>query len=285
MVKNVWTKQIERTETLTRYLDDIKKFDIISADEEVELIERAQNGDENAFGKLMNCHQRYIFSFAKQYANSLNVLDLVNVANEGFAEAINRFDITRGFRLCSYANYWMKERLNKYLLSEHLTVRRTNYYKTYNKVNKIKNEYFLNNGRYPSTDEIIEILKDKYDTEIKDEGDVYDVLINSINNTMDNGETYYEDSSDFNMATSSLNEYENDIENDYTKEIVADLLNTLNERERTIIKSLFGIGCEEKSMEDIAKEMGYTKERIRQLKVDICNKLQTAYKYSFKKAI
>jgi DNA-directed RNA polymerase sigma subunit (sigma70/sigma32) len=61
MVKNVWTKQIERTETLTRYLDDIKKFDIISADEEVELIERAQNGDENAFGKLMNCHQRYIF--------------------------------------------------------------------------------------------------------------------------------------------------------------------------------------------------------------------------------
>ena len=285
MKQNIWLKAVERTETVMRYLDDIKRYELINAEEEVELIEKAQNGDEKALGRLMEAHQRYIFSFAKQYTNGKNILDLVNIANEGFAEAISRFDVTKGFRLCSYANYWMREKINKYLLSDHLTIRKSNYYKTFSKVNKVKNDFFLKNCRFPTTDEIIDILRDEYNMDIKDEGDVYDVIVNSINSTLDDGETYYEDSSDFNMATSSYNEYEETVNGDYTKAIVAEMIQTLNEKEQKIIKSIFGIGCPEKDMEDIAVEMGYTKERIRQIKVEICKKLKKVYRQTMKKAI
>ena len=285
MSTNTWVKQIDRTETLNRYLEDIRKFDLITPEEEAELIVKAQEGDDRSMGKLMEAHQRYIFSFAKQYSNGKNVLDLVDVANEGFAEAISRFELSRGFRLCSYANYWMKERINKYLLSDHLTVKKSNYSKTYSKVTKIKNDFFLQNGRYPSTDEIIEVLEEKYDIIIKDECDVYDVSINSINSTLDDGETYYEESSDFNTATASVNEFEETSNRDYTKALVGEMIKGLNERERTIIKMLFGIGCPEMAMEDVAEEVGLSKERIRQMKVSICEKLRKSFSYYAKKAI
>lgn len=285
MIKQVWVKQIDRTDTVNRYLDDIKKYDLVTMEEEVDLIEKAQNGDDNARRRLMEAHQRYIFSFARQYSNGVNVLDLVNVATEGFADAIDRFELSRGFRLCSYANYWMKERLNKYFLSEHLTIKKSNYSKTYNKVNKIKNQYFLQNGRYPTTDEIMEILENEYDIQIKDEVDVYDVSMNSINSTLDDGETYYEESSDFNSFTSSYNEYEDESEKEYKTELIKELLNTLNERERKLMSLLFGIGCEEMSMEDVAKEMKLTKERVRQMKVSICEKLKGRCAMLLKKAI
>ena len=285
MKENIWVKQVERTETLNLYLDDIKKYDLITADKEIELIERAQNGDDKAKQELMTVHQRYIFSFAKKFTNGKNVLDLVNEATIGFDKAIMDFDISRGFRLCSYANYWMREKITKYLISEHLTIKKSNYNKTHSRVNKVKNDFFLNNGRFPTSEEIIDILREKYDLDIKDETDVYDVIINSINSTLDDGETYFEESKDFNTATASYNEYENEMNGDYTKALVAEMIKTLNEKEQKIIKSLFGIGCEEMSMEDVAEEMGYSKERIRQLKQDICTKLKKAYSYAMKKAI
>ena len=285
MKENIWVKQVERTETLNLYLDDIKKYDLITADKEIELIEKAQNGDDKAKQELMTVHQRYIFSFAKKFTNGKNVLDLVNEATIGFDKAIMDFDISRGFRLCSYANYWMREKITKYLISEHLTIKKSNYNKTHSRVNKVKNDFFLNNGRFPTSEEIIDILREKYDLDIKDETDVYDVIINSINSTLDDGETYFEESKDFNTATASYNEYENEMNGDYTKALVAEMIKTLNEKEQKIIKSLFGIGCEEMSMEDVAEEMGYSKERIRQLKQDICTKLKKAYSYVSKKAI
>lgn len=285
MKENIWVKQVERTETLNLYLDDIKKYDLITADKEIELIEKAQNGDDKAKQELMTVHQRYIFSFAKKFTNGKNVLDLVNEATIGFEKAIMDFDITRGFRLCSYANYWMREKITKYLISEHLTIKKSNYNKTHSRVNKVKNDFFLINGRFPTSEEIIDILREKYDLDIKDETDVYDVVINSINSTLDDGETYFEESKDFNTATASYNEYENEMNGDYTKALVAEMIKTLNEKEQKIIKSIFGIGCEEMSMEDVAEEMGYSKERIRQLKQDICTKLKKAYSYVTKKAI
>ena len=285
MKQNIWVKQVERTETLNRYLDDIKKYEIITPEREIELVEKAQNGDSKAKQELMTVHQRYIFSFAKKFTNGKNVLDLVNEATIGFEKAILDFDATRGFRLCSYANYWMREKINKYLLSEHLTIKKSNYYKTYSKVNKVKNDFFLENGRFPSPEEIVTILKEKYEMDIKDEMDVYDVVINSINSTLDDGETYYEESHAFNTATASYNEYETEVNGEYTKALIAEMIKYLNEKEQKIIKSLYGIGCDEKAMEDVAEEMGYSKERIRQLKKEICEKLRKVYSQKMRKAI
>lgn len=285
MIKSVFVKEVERTNNLNRYFDDIKNYELIGAEEEVELINRAQNGEQAAMDKLVLSHQRYIFSFARQYSNGTNVTDLVNVANDGFIEAINRFDVTRGFRLCSYANFWMRERLNKYLLNEHQPIKKSNYYKTYSKVNKIKNEFFLLNGRYPSVDELLEELELNYNMSIKNEMDLYDIAYNSINSTLDDGETYFEESHEFNNATASYNDYEKSVTDEYNQALVGLLLNGLTEKEKKVIKPLFGIGCEEKDMEAVAEEMGMTKERIRQLKVSICDKLKKHYNSLYKKRV
>lgn len=283
MIKSVFVKEIERGDNLNRYFDDIKNFDLISAEEEVDLIVKAQAGDKQAFDKLVLSHQRYIFSFARQYSNGTNVTDLVSEANDGFIEAINRFDVTRGFRLCSFANYWMKERLNKYLLNDHLPIKKSNYHKTHSKVNKIKNEFYLLNGRYPTVEEIMEELETKYDMVIKNEEDLFDVTYNSINSSMDEGDTFYEESAEFNQATSSYNEYEKTVNEEYNQTLVGIMLNGLTEKEQKVIKPLFGIGCEEQSMETIAEEMGMTKERVRQLKLSICEKLKKQYNGHYKK--
>lgn len=283
MVKNLYVKEIDRNDNVNRYFDDIRSYSIISAEEEIELILQAQNGDENAKNKLVMSHQRYIFSFARQYSNGKNVLDLVSIANEGFVEAIKRFDVTQGVRLCTYANFWMKEGLNRYLLTAHLPIKKTNHYKTYSKVNKIKNDFFLLNGRFPTTDEIIEELDIMYGISIKNEKDLYDIVFNSIDSTLDDGETHFEDSPEFNEATSSYNDYEKTINNEYNQTLINTMLKGLTERERKIIKPLFGIGCEEKDMESIAEDMGMTKERIRQLKISICEKLKRQYDGIYKK--
>lgn len=283
MIKSVFVKEVERTNNLHRYFDDIKNYELISAEEEIELITRAQEGEQAAMDKLVMSHQRYIFSFARQYSNGKNVTDLVNVANDGFIEAINRFDVTRGFRLCSYANFWMKERLNKYILNEHQPIKKTNYYKTYSKANKLKNEFFLLNGRYPTTDELLEELKNVYGLTIKNVGDLYDIAYSSINSTLDDGESFFEDSPEFNNATSSYNDYEKTVTAEYNEALVSLMLSGLTEKEQKVIKPLFGIGCEEKDMETVADEMGMTKERIRQLKTSICEKLRSRYDSYYKK--
>jgi DNA-directed RNA polymerase sigma subunit (sigma70/sigma32) len=150
-------------------------------------------------------------------------------------------------------------------------------------VNKIKNEFFLLNGRYPTVEEIMEELEMKYSIVIKDEVDLYDVVYNSINSSLDEGETFYEESAEFNQATSSYNDYEKTVNDEYNQALVGIMLNGLTEKEQKVIKPLFGIGCEEQSMETIAEEMGMTKERIRQLKISICEKLKKQYDGHYKK--
>lgn len=277
MKKSLFVKEVERTNNLNRYFEEIKKYDLISAEEEVELIVKAQEGDQAAMDKLVMSHQRYIFSYARQYSNGHNVTDLVNEASEGFMEAIKRFDVTRGNRLCSYANYWMQQALNKYLLTVHLPIRKSNIDKTYSKVNKIKNQFFLTNGRYPTTEEIINELEENYGMKIRNKEDIYDLTVNSINSSLDEGETFYEESAEFNKATATVNEYEKTAQDDYNKTLVETLLQCLSEKEKKIIKPLFGIGCPEMDMDAIADEMGMSRERVRQLKNSICKKMRSRY--------
>lgn len=270
-------KNIERTENLQRYLDEIKKYDVLTPEQEYEYIVKAKAGDMSARDMLVNCNQRYIYSLCKKYSTTYNVLDLVSIANEGFIEGIERFDPTRGFKLYTYAQHYAMQRIKAYLINENLTVKKSNYNKTYSKVNKIKNKFFVENGRMPQVEEIQEILKKEYDVDIKELNDLIDVNINSINQSVDDGESFYEESPEFNTATSSVNSFEIETEQEYNKALVATMLSSLSEREKTIIKKVFGIGCYVQEMDEIAKEMGMSKERIRQIRIEACKKLKNTF--------
>ena len=226
---------------------------------------------------LVNSNQRYIYSLCKKYATSYNVLDLVSIANEGFIEGIERFDITRGFKLYTYAQHYATQRIKAYLINENLTVKKSNYNKTYSRVNKIKNKFFVENGRMPQIEEIQEILKNEYGVEIKELCDLIDVNINSINQSIEDGESFYEETPEFNSATSSINSFELESDREYQKALVTVMLSTLSERERTIVKKVFGIDCDAQEMDEIAKEMGMSKERIRQIRISACEKMKEMF--------
>ena len=266
---------IERSNNLSRYFKDIAKFEIVDAETEVELVEKAHQGDDEARKKLMSVHQRYIFSFAKRYTRNNNTLDLVSVATEGFAVAIDKFDPTRGFRLCSYANYWMRERILAYYSGDENMIKRPKMSKLEQRITAIRNKWYAENGYYPTNEELVEKLHDDYDISIKNESDLYDIIMTSIDSYVNesSGETYGE-TIEFNKASASENDYEENTENDYAKEVAHILLNTLNERERDIITRIFGIGRPEQTVIDVAQELGYTPERIRQIKALALDKMK-----------
>lgn len=284
MADNLLFKNIERTENLGRYLDEIKNYKILTPEEEYDLILQAKNGDESAKETLILSNQRYLFSLCKKFSTAYNVLDLVSIANEGFIEGIERFDPTRGFRLYTFAQHYALQKIKAYLINENLTVKKSNYNKTYSKVNTIKNKFFVEHGRQPQIEEIQEELKTTYGIVIKETCDLVDVSMNSINQSVDDGETYYEESAEFNTATSSVNSYEVESEQEYHKALVATMLNTLTDREKIVIKKIFGLGCEPQEMDSVAKEMGMSKERIRQIKIEVCNKLKDNFS-SYKKRV
>ena len=266
---------IERSNNLSRYFKDIAKFEIVDAETEVELVEKAHQGDDEARKKLMSVHQRYIFSFAKRYTRNNNALDLVSVATEGFAVAIDKFDPTRGFRLCSYANYWMRERILAYYSGDETMIKRPKMSKLEQRITAIRNKWYAENGYYPTNEELVEKLHNDYDISIKNESDLYDIIMTSIDSYVNesSGETYGE-TIEFNKASASENDYEENAENDYAKEVANVLLKTLNERERDIITRIFGIGRPEQTVIDVAQELGYTPERIRQIKALALDKMK-----------
>ena len=275
MTKQKQVFLIERSNNLSRYFKDIAKFEIVYAETEVELVEKAHQGDDDARKKLMSVHQRYIFSFAKRYTRNNNTLDLVSVATEGFAVAIDKFDPTRGFRLCSYANYWMRERILAYYSGDENMIKRPKMSKLEQRITAIRNKWYAENGYYPTNEELVEKLHDDYDISIKNESDLYDIIMTSIDSYVNesSGETYGE-TIEFNKASASENDYEENTENDYAKEVAHILLNTLNERERDIITRIFGIGRPEQTVIDVAQELGYTPERIRQIKALALDKMK-----------
>ena len=275
MTKQKQVFLIERSNNLSRYFKDIAKFEIVDAETEVELVEKAHQGDDDARKKLMSVHQRYIFSFAKRYTRNNNTLDLVSVATEGFAVAIDKFDPTRGFRLCSYANYWMRERILAYYSGDENMIKRPKMSKLEQRITAIRNKWYAENGYYPTNEELVEKLHDDYDISIKNESDLYDIIMTSIDSYVNeaSGETYGE-TIEFNKASASENDYEENTENDYAKEVAHVLLKTLNERERDIITRIFGIGRPEQTVIDVAQELGYTPERIRQIKALALDKMK-----------
>ena len=265
-----------RTNLVTEYLREINKYPVLTPSEEEELMLKIKSGDENAREQLINCNQRFVFAIAKRYANDDTVMDLVNEGNLGLITAIEKYDNTRGIRFLSFAVWYIRRSINYYLTNTNLMVKRTNNMKIGSRVNKIKNTYFCKNGRYPSEDEIIKMIKEKFDIDIQVQSEVFDISTESINSYFDDDESNtVEKNDEFNSKTASYNEYMEKIEQEYNNELISALLSTLNERDREIIKMSFGIGySKEYTNDDIANELGICAERIRQIKNHVLEKFK-----------
>tara|TARA_B110000444_G_scaffold228367_1_gene234122 strand:- start:9 stop:872 length:864 start_codon:yes stop_codon:yes gene_type:complete len=260
------TKQVTNRETasLDKYLQEIGKVDLISADEEVELAQKIREGDERALEKLTKANLRFVVSVAKQYQNQgLSLPDLINEGNLGLIKAAKRFDETRGFKFISYAVWWIRQSILQALAEQSRIVRLPlNKIGSINKINKTYAALEQKYEREPSADEIANVLE-------MSATDVRESQRNSGRHiSMDAPLVDGEDSNlyDVIMSGESPNPDDSLITDSLRTEIERSLT-TLTEREADVIRLYFGLSSKHAmTLEEIGEKFDLTRERVRQIK-------------------
>ena len=267
------TKSITNRESasLDKYLQEIGREELVSPEEEVELAQRIRKGDQEALEKLTRANLRFVVSVAKQYQNQgLSLPDLINEGNLGLIKAAEKFDETRGFKFISYAVWWIRQSILQALAEQSRIVRLPlNQVGSLNKINKALGKFEQENERQPSTEELadmIDIPKDKIADTLRVSGRHVSVDApfvegedNSLLDVLPNDDS---PSADRGLTNESLG---TEIER---------ALQILTVREREIIKSFFGIGCPEMTLEEIGERLDLTRERVRQIKEKAIRKLK-----------
>ena len=268
------TKQVTNRETasLDKYLQEIGKVDLITAEEEVELAQKIRAGDENALDKLTKANLRFVVSVAKQYQNQgLTLPDLINEGNLGLIKAAKRFDETRGFKFISYAVWWIRQSILQALAEQSRIVRLPlNKIGSINKINKIYAFLEQANERVPSAEEIAKEL----DMTISD---VKESMKNSGRHvSMDAPLVEGEDSNLYDVLRSgeSPNPDKNLLHESLRTEIER-ALETLTPREADVVRLYFGLGEKHAmTLEEIGETFDLTRERVRQIKEKAIRRLK-----------
>ena len=268
------TKEVTNRETgsLDKYLQEIGKVDLITAEEEVELAQKIRAGDENALDKLTKANLRFVVSVAKQYQNQgLTLPDLINEGNLGLIKAARRFDETRGFKFISYAVWWIRQSILQALAEQSRIVRLPlNKIGSINKINKMYAFLEQANERVPSAEEIAKEL----DMTISD---VKESMKNSGRHvSMDAPLVEGEDSNLYDVLRSgeSPNPDKNLLHESLRTEIER-ALETLTPREADVVRLYFGLGEKHAmTLEEIGETFDLTRERVRQIKEKAIRRLK-----------
>ena len=237
-------------EALDKYLVEISRIPMITPEQEVELAQAIHKGGkkgEQAKEKLILSNLRFVVSVAKQYQNQgVSLSDLIDEGNIGLITAADKFDETRGFKFISYAIWWIRQSILAAIGEYSSIVRRPQ--SQIGISNKIKNatkEFVQSHERYPSAEELSEIISLEIDK-------IEKALLSDASDMM-----------------SSSSEYASDRKVNYDSmchDLMEVLTSILNERERIIVVQSFGIGCPERGLDDIGNDLGLTRERVRQIR-------------------
>ncbi|MBO2524391.1 MAG: sigma-70 family RNA polymerase sigma factor [Bacteroidales bacterium] len=268
------TKQVTNRETasLDKYLHDIGKVELITAEEEVELARKIKNGDQAALEKLTKANLRFVVSVAKQYQNQgLNLPDLINEGNLGLIKAAQRFDETRGFKFISYAVWWIRQSILQALAEQSRIVRLPlNKIGTINKINKAYAYLEQELEREPRADEIAKMLDIT-------EAEVRDSLRNSSRHlSMDASLTQDEDNNMYDVLKSEDSPTpDKGLLYESLKTEVNRVIATLPQREADILKLYFGLDSKHPmTLEEIGEKFDLTRERVRQIKEKALRRLK-----------
>ncbi len=255
------------SEALDKYLVEIGRVPMITVDEEIELAQAIRKGGregERAKEKLVKANLRFVVSVAKQYQHQgLGLTDLIDEGNIGLVKAAEKFDETRGFKFISYAVWWIRQSILQAIAEQSRIVRLPlNQVGALSKINSEISKFEQKNQRRPSVQELSNL------TNIEESK--IDQTIKADNHHMSIDAPFQEDD-DNSMADvlASSDDSRADRQVDYesmAKELESVLRNVLKEREITIVRECFGIGCHEKGLEEIGDQLGLTRERVRQIR-------------------
>ncbi len=268
------TKSITNRESqsLDKYLQDIGREELITAEEEVELARRIKAGDQKALEKLTRANLRFVVSVAKQYQNQgLTLPDLINEGNLGLIKAAQKFDETRGFKFISYAVWWIRQSILQALAEQGRLVRLPqNKIGTYNKANKAYMAFEQEHEREPSTEELAELL-DMSETEINN------IFQSNTRHTSLDAPVHEAEDVAMGDLLQGGDVTDDDVIKDSLRAEIRRVLKSLSPREAEIVNAYFGLDGENGvTIEQIGQKYDLTKERIRQIKERAIKRLQKA---------
>lgn len=268
------TKSITNRESasLDKYLQEIGKEDLITAEEEVVLAQRIKQGDQIALEKLTKANLRFVVSVAKQYQNQgLSLPDLINEGNLGLIKAAQRFDETRGFKFISYAVWWIRQSILQALAEQSRIVRLPlNQVGSLNKINKAFSALEQKFEREPSAHELSEVL------DIPEEKIADTMRVSGRHVSMDAPFVQGEDNSLIDVLVNHDSpRADSSLMNESLQREIERSLSTLTERERDVVRLFFGIAMNHGlTLEEIGAKFDLTRERVRQIKEKAIRRLR-----------
>ncbi|HKL75146.1 MAG TPA: RNA polymerase sigma factor RpoD [Halanaerobiales bacterium] len=254
------------------YLKGIGQVDLLDKQEEVELAKRIEKGDEEAKSQLVEANLRLVVSIAKKYVGKgMSFLDLIQEGNMGLMKAVEKFDYTKGYKFSTYATWWIRQAITRAIADQGRTIRvPVHMVEKINKLIKIQRQLLQEKGREPTPEEIAEEM----DISADKVSEIKKIAQESVSLDTPIGEE--EDSSlgDF-IEDTKTPEPSSTVSKNLLKEQLDSVLDTLTDREKRILELRFGIeDGRPRTLEEVGKEFGVTRERIRQIEAKALRKLR-----------
>ena len=254
------------------YLKEIGTVPLLSADEELRLAKRKAEGDEAAKERLIEANLRLVVSIAKRYTGrGMSFLDLVQEGNLGLIKGVEKFDYTKGYKLSTYATWWIRQSVTRALADQARTIRvPVHMVETINKMSKMQRKLTLELGYEPSVTELADALEMSEDKVME----IMQIAREPASLETPIGEEDDSNLGDF-VADSNALTPEGNVESVMLREHIDALLGDLKERERQVIVLRFGLeDGHPRTLEEVGKEFNVTRERIRQIEAKALRKLR-----------
>ncbi len=269
---NTLTKDLTINDPVRMYLKEIGQIKLLTLEEEGELADRIMEGDESAKNTLAEANLRLVVSIAKRYVGrGMLFLDLIQEGNIGLMKAVDKFDVSKGYKFSTYATWWIRQAITRAIADQARTIRvPVHMVETINKLARVQRQLTLELNREPSEEE----LAKKMGTTVEKVREIYKISQDPVSLETPIGEEDDSHLGDFIKDENNLSPEEY-ATNEMLKDEISQVLETLTEREENVIRLRFGLeDGKPRTLEEVGQMFGVTRERIRQIEAKALRKLR-----------
>ena len=260
------------TDPVRMYLKEIGRISLLKAEEEIDLAQRIEKGEKKARAKLIQSNLRLVVSIAKRYlGRGMSFLDLIQEGNQGLMRAVEKYDWRRGYKFSTYATWWIRQAITRAIADQARTIRiPVHMVETINKLSQTARRLTQELGREPSDEE----LGKKLEITPQRVREIFKIAQETTSLEKPVGDEEDSFLGDFIQDTNQPSPYDS-ASKQFLKENIEEVFQTLSEREGRVLKMRFGLGgYRSMTLEEVGKEFGVTRERIRQIEAKALRKLK-----------
>ena len=266
------TKDLTINDPVRMYLKEIGQIKLLTTEEELELADKIAKGDEQAKATLAEANLRLVVSIAKRYVGrGMLFLDLIQEGNIGLMKAVEKFDVTKGYKFSTYATWWIRQAITRAIADQARTIRvPVHMVETINKLARVERQLTLELNREPTEEE----LSKKMGTSVEKIRDIYKISQEPVSLEIPIGEEDDSHLGDFIPDETNMSPEDYAV-NELLKDEISEVLLTLTEREEKVIRLRFGLeDGRPRTLEEVGQLFGVTRERIRQIEAKALRKLR-----------